>query len=246
MRRVFANKGRLQVPCRTASYSCQIVAFILIVIPFRTDPHPMTQSKSADSAGNDVPHRCGWATTESLARYHDEEWGVPSHDDRHLFEMLILEGAQAGLSWSTILNKRAGYRDLFLNFDVTLVANFTEADVERILLDARIVRNRLKVSSAVANARAVQRIQAEHGSFAAFVWSFVNNRTIDTPRSSYGHAPASTEQSDALSRALKKYGCKFIGTTICYAFMQATGMVNDHEAQCFCRPSKSPRKKIKN
>ncbi len=195
----------------------------------------MTDRKKSSADDNTEPHRCGWATTESLARYHDEEWGVASHDDRHLFEMLVLEGAQAGLSWSTILNKREGYRDLFHNFDIDRVAAFSEDDAARLLLDARIIRNRAKISAAVANARAVQRIQAEHGSLADFVWSFVGNKPIDTPRATYAHAPASTEVSDAMSRALKKYGCKFVGTTICYAFMQATGMVNDHEAACCCR-----------
>ncbi|MGA7816515.1 DNA-3-methyladenine glycosylase I [Caballeronia sp.] len=191
-----------------------------------------------------APHRCGWATTNALARYHDEEWGVPSRDDQHLFEMLILEGAQAGLSWSTILNKREGYRALFKDFDLDRVAAFTEDDVARLLLDARIVRNRAKVTSAVANARAVQRIQAEHGSLANFIWSFVNNASIDNPRDSYTQAPASNEISDAMSRALKKYGCQFVGTTICYAFMQATGLVNDHEASCFCR-TKEPSAGVK-
>lgn len=159
-------------------------------------------------------HRCGWASTDAMARYHDTEWGVPSRDDRHLFEMLVLEGAQAGLSWSTILNKREGYRDLFKNFDLDQVAAFTEKDVARLVGDARIVRNRAKVQSAILNAQAIKRIQAEHGSFAAFVWSFVGDAPIDTPRDSYSQAPASTPESDALSRALKQYGCKFVGTTI--------------------------------
>jgi DNA-3-methyladenine glycosylase I len=196
----------------------------------------MNATKKAPPPGdNTAPHRCGWATTEALARYHDEEWGVASHDDRHLFEMLVLEGAQAGLSWSTILNKREGYREVFHNFDIDRVAAFSEDDAARLLLDARIIRNRAKVAAAVANARAVQRIQTEHGSLAAFVWSFVGGTPVDTPRAAYSQAPASNEISDSLSRALKKFGCKFVGTTICYAFMQATGMVNDHEAACFCR-----------
>jgi DNA-3-methyladenine glycosylase I len=189
------------------------------------------------------PHRCSWASTEAMIHYHDTEWGVPSRDDRHLFEMLVLEGAQAGLSWSTILNKREGYRALFDGFDLDKVAAFTDDDVARLMADARIVRNRAKIESAILNARAVQRIQSEHGSFAAFVWSFVGDAPIDTPRSSYKHAPASTEESDALSRSLKTYGCKFVGTTICYAFMQATGMVNDHEVSCLSRAStKAPTK----
>ena len=191
--------------------------------------------KSAQPNETPEPHRCGWVSTPALAHYHDTEWGVPSHDDRHLFEMLVLEGAQAGLSWSTILNKREGYKTLFHNFNIDRIAAFSENDAAKLLLDARIIRNRAKIASAVANARAVQRIQAEHGSFAAFVWSFVGGTPVDTPRASYSHAPACTEISDALSRALRKFGCTFVGSTTCYAFMQATGMVNDHEAACFCR-----------
>jgi DNA-3-methyladenine glycosylase I len=213
----------------------------------------MTNQNKSHADDNAEPHRCSWVTTESLARYHDEEWGVASHDDRHLFELLVLEGAQAGLSWLTILNKREGYRDLFHNFDIDRVAAFSEDDAARLLLDARIIRNRAKISAAVANARAVQRIQAEHGSLASFVWSFVGRKPIDTPRATYAQAPASNEVSDAMSRALKKYGCKFVGTTICYAFMQATGMVNDHEAACFCRfrdtaavPKRAPAKRRTN
>ncbi|WP_250450070.1 DNA-3-methyladenine glycosylase I [Caballeronia sp. ATUFL_M2_KS44] len=190
-----------------------------------------------------APTRCAWATTEAMAHYHDTEWGVPSRDDRHLFEMLVLEGAQAGLSWSTILNKREGYRALFAGFDIDKVARFTEADMERIVGDARVVRNRAKIQSAVLNARAVQRIQAEHGSFADFVWSFVGNKTIDTPRDASHPTPASTPESDAMSRALKTYGCKFVGTTICYAFMQATGMVNDHAADCLSRAKPKTKRK---
>ncbi|SAK41049.1 DNA-3-methyladenine glycosylase I [Caballeronia hypogeia] len=193
----------------------------------------------------DTDHtRCAWATTEAMIAYHDGEWGVPSHDDQHLFEMLVLEGAQAGLSWSTILNKREGYRALFADFDIDRVARFTEKDIERIVLDARIVRNRAKIASAVLNARAVKQIQQEHGSFAEFVWSFVDGKTIDTPRDAKNPTPASTPESDALSKALKKYGCKFVGTTICYAFMQATGMVNDHAAGCLSRGKAKTKRKI--
>lgn len=187
--------------------------------------------------------RCAWATTDAMIQYHDDEWGVPSRDDRHLFEMLVLEGAQAGLSWSTILNKREGYRALFADFDIDKVARFTDKDIERIVLDARIVRNRAKVASAVLNARAVQQIQQEHGSFASFVWSFVGDAPIDTPRDANNPTPASTPESDALSKALKKYGCKFVGTTICYAFMQATGMVNDHAAACLSRAKAKTKRK---
>src|ERR1700710_2131939 len=153
----------------------------------------MTNPKESRADNNAEPHRCGWVTTESLGRYHEEEWGVASHDDRHLFEMLVLEGAQAGLSWLTILNKREGYRDLFHNFDIDRVAAFSEDDAARLLLDTRIIRNRAKIASAVANARAVQRIQAEHGSLAAFVWSFVDGAPLDTPRASYSQEPAFNE-----------------------------------------------------
>jgi DNA-3-methyladenine glycosylase I len=183
----------------------------------------------------DVTQRCNWATSEALAHYHDNEWGVPSQDDQHLFEMLVLEGAQAGLSWSTILNKREGYRRGFAGFDIDAVARLTPKHLEKLLTDPGIVRNRAKVESAVINAKAVQQIQAEHGSFADFIWSFVDHTPIQNTWESYTHAPASTEISDALSKALKGYGCKFVGTTICYAFMQAVGMVNDHESGCMCR-----------
>jgi DNA-3-methyladenine glycosylase I len=182
-----------------------------------------------------VTHRCSWATSDALAHYHDEEWGVPSRDDRHLFEMLVLEGAQAGLSWSTILNKREGYRRAFAQFDIDKVARFTPKQVDKLVEDAGIVRHRGKIEAAILNARAVQQIQAEHGSLAAFVWSFVDNTPLQSDLDSYLNAPASTEVSDALSKALKKYGCKFVGTTICYAFMQAIGMVNDHQRDCSCR-----------
>jgi DNA-3-methyladenine glycosylase I len=185
-----------------------------------------------------VTHRCNWVSDGAsplYVQYHDEEWGMPSRDDQHLFEMLVLEGAQAGLSWSTILNKREGYRRAFANFDIAKVARFTPKHVEALVQDASIVRNRAKIEAAIASARAVQQIQAEHGSLAKFVWSFVDDTPIQNDWSSYREAPASTEVSDALSKALKKYGCKFVGTTICYAFMQAVGMVNDHERDCMCR-----------
>ena len=177
-------------------------------------------------------HRCAWVKSAADQHYHDTEWGIPSHDDRHLFEMLVLEGAQAGLSWSTILNKRDGYRRAFANFDVEVVARFTPEKIEALVQDASIVRNRAKITAAVANARAVQQIRAEHGSLANFVWAFVKGAPIQGRRISYKDAPASTEVSDALSKALKGYGCKFVGSTICYAFMQAVGIVNDHEISC--------------
>ncbi|CAH2780024.1 MAG: DNA-3-methyladenine glycosylase (EC [uncultured Paraburkholderia sp.] len=179
--------------------------------------------------------RCNWASSEALAQYHDDEWDVPSRDDRHLFEMLVLEGAQAGLSWSTLLNKRTGYRRAFADFDFDKVARSTPKHVYTLVTDESIVRHRGKIESVITNARAVQQIQAEHGSLANFVWSFVDQTPIQNDWESYTQAPASTEISDALSKELKRYGCKFVGTTICYAFMQAVGMVNDHEASCMCR-----------
>jgi DNA-3-methyladenine glycosylase I len=182
-----------------------------------------------------VTQRCNWVSSEALAQYHDTEWGVPSRDDQHLFEMLVLEGAQAGLSWSTILNKRAGYRRAFADFDIDKVAVFTSQQVDALVADQSIVRHRGKIEAAILNARAVQQIQAEHGSLANFVWSFVDDTPIQNEWASYKHAPASTDVSDALSKALKRYGCKFVGSTICYAFMQAVGMVNDHETNCMCR-----------
>ncbi|NIF80990.1 DNA-3-methyladenine glycosylase I [Paraburkholderia sp. Cy-641] len=182
-----------------------------------------------------MTQRCNWVSSEALAQYHDAEWGVPSRDDPHLFEMLVLEGAQAGLSWSTILNKRAGYRRAFAGFDIDKVARFTPKHVDTLVADESIVRHRGKIEVAIQNARAVQQIQAEHGSLANFVWSFVDDTPIQNEWESYKHAPASTDVSDALSKALKRYGCKFVGSTICYAFMQAVGMVNDHETTCMCR-----------
>ncbi|WJF90401.1 DNA-3-methyladenine glycosylase I [Paraburkholderia bonniea] len=184
-----------------------------------------------------MTHRCSWATSEALAHYHDTEWGKASHDDQHLFEMLTLEGAQAGLSWSTILNKREGYRRAFANFDIAVVARFTPQQVDALTLDASIVRHRGKIASVITNAQAVQRIQAEHGSLAHFIWSFVGHEALVNNWATYQNAPTSTEISDALSRALKGYGCKFVGTTICYAFMQAIGMVNDHQSDCAFRHS---------
>jgi len=177
-------------------------------------------------------HRCSWATTDELVHYHDHEWGVPSHDDAHLFEMLTLEGAQAGLSWAIILRKRNGYRHAFAGFDVDRIARFTPEKIDALMQDARIVRNRAKLESVVINARAVQRIRAEHGSLAQFVWSFVDGAPVQNDWASSRDAPTHTRASAALSRALKHYGCKFVGATICYAFMQAVGMVNDHEHDC--------------
>ena len=176
--------------------------------------------------------RCPWATEPESVVYHDEEWGVPSHDDRHLFEMLILEGAQAGLSWLTILRKRENYRRAFANFDAAKVAEFSPADVERLMGDAGIVRNRLKLESTVLNARGVLAVAEEFGSFDRYIWQFVNGAPIVNRRRAMKDVPARTAESDAMSKDLKKRGFKFIGTTICYAFMQATGMVNDHLVTC--------------
>jgi DNA-3-methyladenine glycosylase I len=177
--------------------------------------------------------RCAWANTPLSIEYHDREWGVPVHDDTILFEFLILEGAQAGLSWETILKKRAAYRECFAGFDPASVARFTPARVERLLRNPGIVRNRLKVASAVANAKATLAIQAEFGSLDAFLWSFVGGRPKVNRRRSHQKAPAQTPESEVMSRALSKRGFRFVGPTICYAFMQAVGMVDDHAADCF-------------
>lgn len=168
-----------------------------------------------------------------MTRYHDQEWGVPVHDDRILFEFLILEGAQAGLSWSTILNRREGYRKAFANFDPAKVAKFTEADAERLMQDAGIIRNRLKVSGAVANARAFLEVQREFGSFDAYVWRFTDGQPLVNHCQSLLDVQATSKESDAMSKDMKRRGFKFVGSTICYAFMQAVGMVNDHEVTCY-------------
>jgi DNA-3-methyladenine glycosylase I len=177
--------------------------------------------------------RCGWATNELSVVYHDTEWGVPLHDDRGLFEFLVLEGAQAGLSWDTILRKRENYRKAFDNFDPARVALYSEAKCEKLLVDDGIIRNRLKIASAVANAKAFLKVQKEFGSFDAYVWDFVGGKPIEGKRKLMGEVPAKTEVSDALSKDLRKRGFNFVGSTIMYAFMQATGMVNDHLTTCF-------------
>ena len=178
--------------------------------------------------------RCGWPSTDPLyVRYHDEEWGVPVHDDRTLFEFLILEGAQAGLSWITILRKRDAYREAFDGFDPARVARFDRRKVSQLLRNPGIVRNRLKIESAVANARAFLRVQDELGSFAAYQWRFVGGRARQNRRRTLRDIPASTEESDALSKDLKRRGFGFVGSTIVYAHMQAVGMVNDHLVDCF-------------
>jgi len=181
--------------------------------------------------------RCEWASggDELMLAYHDEEWGVPSHDDRHLFELLTLEGAQAGLSWSTILRKREGYRKAFAGFDLQEVAGFTAKDVERLLADPGIVRNRLKVESTIANAGRILDLQAERESFDAYLWAFVDGAPIVNAWRTLSELPAETELSRALSKDLKRRGFRFVGPTICYAFMQTVGIVDDHTADCFRR-----------
>ena len=177
--------------------------------------------------------RCNWPSSELDIEYHDTEWGVPVHDDRVFFEFLTLEGAQAGLSWSTILKKRAGYRKAFAGFDAERVARFGPADVDTLVLDSAIVRHRGKIESTIGNARAFLRVQEEAGSFDAYVWRFVGGAPIRNERRGPGDVPAKTAESDALSKDLSKRGFKFVGSTICYAFMQATGLVNDHLVSCF-------------
>ncbi len=179
--------------------------------------------------------RCEWPKNELAIAYHDAEWGVPAHDDVVLFEFLTLEGAQAGLSWDTILRKRERYRKVFAAFDPGRVARFTDARCERILQDAGIVRNRAKVYGTVTNAKAFSRVQDAFGSFDAYVWRFVNGEPVRRPRRRTSDIPASTPISDALSKDLRKRGFTFVGTTICYSFMQAVGMVDDHLVTCFRR-----------
>ena len=180
--------------------------------------------------------RCSWAGTDPLyVKYHDEEWGVPLHDDRRLFEMLILEGAQAGLSWITILRKRPAYRKAFDNFDPKKVAKYDARKKRALLADAGIVRNRMKIDSAITNARAFLDVQKEFGSFDTYIWQFVGGAPLVNRRKTMKDVPSSTPESDAMSRDLKKRGFRFVGSTICYAFMQATGMVNDHVAGCPAR-----------
>jgi DNA-3-methyladenine glycosylase I len=183
----------------------------------------------------EMKRRCAWARGELDVRYHDEEWGVPVHDDRRLFEMLILEGAQAGLSWSTILRKRAGYRRAFDGFDPVKVASYRTSKLRRLLADDGIVRNRAKIAASVVNAKAFLAVQREHGSFDAYVWRFVGGRPMRNVRRSLRDVPAETEESRALSRELRSRGFRFVGPTICYAFMQAVGMANDHTIDCFRR-----------
>lgn len=180
-----------------------------------------------------APVRCGWARGDTYVIYHDTEWGVPVHDDRTWFEFLILEGAQAGLSWSTILNKREHYRKVFDHFDPAKVTGYDGQKIKNLLADPGIVRNRLKVESAVTNAQAFLEVQRQSGSFDAYIWPWVGGTPKQNRWRTLAEVPVSTPESDALSRDLKKRGFRFVGTTICYAFMQATGMVNDHLVDCF-------------
>jgi DNA-3-methyladenine glycosylase I len=182
-----------------------------------------------------MPKRCGWVPADQplYLAYHDDEWGVPVHDDVRLFEMLTLEGAQAGLSWSTILNKREGYRKAFAGFDPVKVARFTPSKVERLLLDPGIVRNRMKVESTVNNAARVAEVRRELGSLSEYLWSFVGGEAIVGRFRKLGDIPAETAESKAMSKDLKKRGFAFVGPTVCYAFMQACGLVNSHVTSCF-------------
>lgn len=177
--------------------------------------------------------RCNWATNELNIPYHDTEWGVPVHDDRLLFEFLILEGAQAGLSWDTILRKRDAYREAFDNFDPVIISQYGEEKCGELLLNAGIIRNRLKIKSSIENAKAFLKVREEFGSFDKYIWPFVGGKPLDNKLKSMGDVPAKTEISDVISKDLKKRGFNFVGSTIMYAFMQATGMVNDHLVTCF-------------
>jgi len=177
--------------------------------------------------------RCAWANNPLAIRYHDEEWGVPVHDDRTLFEFLILEGAQAGLSWNTILSKRDNYREALDNFDVQKVARYDRRKVKELLANPGIVRNKLKIASTIANAKAFLKVQDEYGSFDRYIWQFVGGKPRVNNVKSFRDVPARTEQSDAMSKDLKHRGFNFVGSTICYAFMQAVGLVNDHSRDCF-------------
>jgi DNA-3-methyladenine glycosylase I len=186
-----------------------------------------------------MPKRCAWAGANPLmVRYHDTEWGVPVHDDRMLFELLTLEGAQAGLSWNTILNKRQNYRAAFANFDPRAVARYDKRTVAALIRNAGIVRNRLKIESTISNARAFIALQQKHGSFDGYIWQFVDGKPIRNKWCEMRQIPARTAVSDTMSKELKNIGFRFVGSTICYAFMQATGMVNDHLTTCFLHQSK--------
>ncbi len=206
------------------------------ILLMRTSVSQMSRSrdqrKGQDGRGP-VPRRCAWARGDLQEAYHDREWGVPVHDDRRLFEFLVLEGAQAGLSWDTILKKRESYRRAFAGFDPKKVARFGDAQVARLLQDTGIVRHRGKIEAAIANAGALLAVQEQFGSFDAYIWSFVGGRPRVNRWRSVGQVPAFTPESEAMSRDLKRRGFRFVGPTICHAFMQAVGMVNDHTTDCF-------------
>jgi DNA-3-methyladenine glycosylase I len=195
----------------------------------------------AQTLNKDAKQRCPWGRSELDIAYHDTEWGVPQHSDRVLFEFLILEGAQAGLSWSTILAKRKAYRRAFSDFDPERVAVYGAKQVRQLLGDSGIVRNRLKIEASIANAKAFLKVRQEWGSFDAFIWQFVGERPISKARMSMKQVPARTPESDLMSKELLRRGFKFVGPTICYAFMQAVGMVNDHLVTCFRRAEIEPR-----
>jgi DNA-3-methyladenine glycosylase I len=193
----------------------------------------MPEKGALKALASDAKQRCSWATAPAMIAYHDAEWGVPQHDDRVLFEFLILEGAQAGLSWSTILAKRDAYRRAFSNFNPKTIARYDSAKLRQLMANAGIVRNRLKITSTVQNARAFLAVQKEVGSFDAYIWQFVGGAPIVNSLTATGQLPGRTEESDKMSRDLLTRGFKFVGPTICYAFMQAVGMVNDHLVSCF-------------
>jgi DNA-3-methyladenine glycosylase I len=204
-------------------------------MPVRSPEKRRRKSPKLPPKASEERVRCAWAGTTDPAylEYHDTEWGMPSHDDGHLFEMLVLEGAQSGLSWSTILHKREGYRRAFAGFDATKVARFTPARVERLMLDASIVRNRMKIESAVNNAKRIVEVRRELGSLDGYLWSFVGGTPVVNRLKGLGDIPSESDASRAMSKDLKARGFRFVGPTVCYAFMQATGMVNDHTLECF-------------
>jgi DNA-3-methyladenine glycosylase I len=202
--------------------------------PSSSGASPAAASGALPAAATpDGRSRCGWPRSELALRYHDKEWGVPLRDDRKIFEFLVLDAAQAGLSWEIILRKREGFRAAFDDFDPHKIARYDARRVRKLLADPGIIRNRLKIESAIANARAFLQVQEQCGSFASYIWQFVDGRPLVHHRRSLQAVPARTPQSDAMSKVLKKRGFKFVGSTICYAFMQAAGMVNDHTVGCF-------------
>lgn len=217
----------------------QTILLASISYTLTTPTHLESSNRSLQPAPSfhtlpDYPTRCQWAGDDPLMqRYHDEDWGVPIHDDRALFELLTLEGAQAGLSWRTILHRREGYRAAFDNFDIHAVAGYDDSDRERLRGDSRIVRNRAKINAAISNAQATLAIQAEYGTLDSFIWNFVNGKTLQNSFQDLSEVPAQTEESRTMSKTLRSHGFTFVGPTICYAFMQSAGLVNDHVTSCF-------------